>query len=107
MTSGIHATGPVLRVVLPLSNDGPGVATGVRGQITAQSPLIDGRMIYIGSIQKGQVVTRELLIPIPTALAATLRNDPLDLAIALRDGHGTAPTTPIRFRGAVLAEAPR
>ena len=101
------SSGPVLRVVLPLSNDGPGDATGVRGQITTQSPQLDGRMIYIGSIKKGSVVTRELLVPITPALAASLRDDPLDLAIMLRDGHGTAPTTPVKFRGVVLAEAPR
>ena len=99
--------GPMLRIVLPLSNDGPGDASAVRGQITAQSPMIDGRMIYIGAIKKGSVVTRELLVPLTPALAASLRDDPLDLAILLHDGHGTAPTTPVRFRGVVLAEAPR
>ena len=102
-----NAIGPVLRVVLPLQNDGPGDATAVRGQIATQSPMLDGRMMYIGAIKKGEVVSRELLIQITPALAAALRDDPLALAVELRDGHGTAPTTPVRFRGVVMADAPR
>jgi hypothetical protein len=46
-------------------------------------------------------------LPITPGLAATLRDDPLDLSIELRDGHGTAPAMPVKFRGVVMAEAPR
>ncbi len=101
------ASGPVLRIVLSLGNDGPGDATAVRGQLAAQSSMIDSRMMYFGAIKKGMTVTRELLVPISPALAATLRDDPLDLSMELRDAHGTAPTTPVKFRGVVMAEAPR
>lgn len=69
--------------------------------------MIDSRMMYFGAIKKGMTVTRELLVPISPALAATLRDDPLDLSMELRDAHGTAPTTPVKFRGVVMAEAPR
>lgn len=102
------ARGPLIRIVLPLTNDGPGDATALRGQIAApQSAWLDGRMIYIGGLPKGSTSTRELLVPIPEAVAAALRDDPIDLSIELRDGHGTAPTTPVRFRGVVMADAPR
>ena len=102
-----NSSGPMLRIVLSLGNDGPGDATAVRGQIAAQSSMLDSRMLYIGAIKKGATVTRELLLPITPALAAALRDDPLDLSIELRDGHGTAPTAPVKFRGVVMAEAPR
>ena len=102
-----NAGGPVLRIVLSLGNDGPGDATAVRGQLAAQSTMIDSRMMYFGAIRKGMTVTRELLVPITPALAATLRDESLDLSMELRDGHGTAPTTPVKFRGVVMAEAPR
>lgn len=102
------ARGPLIRIVLPLTNDGPGDATAVRGQIAVpQNAWLDGRMIYIGGIPKGSTATRELLVPIPEAVAAALRDDPIDLSIELRDGHGTAPTTPVRFRGVVMVDAPR
>ena len=101
------ASGPLLRIVLSLTNDGPGDASAVRGQIASQSPLVDSRMIYVGAIKKGATVTRELLIPLDAPTAAILRDDPLDLSIELRDGHGTAPANPVKFRGIVLADAPR
>jgi hypothetical protein len=92
--------GPALRVVLPLRNDGPGDAWGLRGQIAAPAtPAIDGRMIYIGHLAKGSASSREVVIPLGRTAAAALRNATIELSVELRDAHGTAPQTPVRFRG--------
>jgi hypothetical protein len=94
--------GAALRVVLPLRNDGPGDAWALRGQIAApQLPAIDGRMIYVGKLAKGAAVARELVIPLTGSAAAALRRAPVDFSVELRDAHGTAPTTPLRFHGAI------
>jgi hypothetical protein len=99
---------PVVRVVLPLRNDGPGDAWAVRGQITAPAaPAIDGRMIYVGKLARGAAVSRELVIPVAAKAAAALRGQVIELSIELRDAHGTAPSTPVRFRGTLPAEALR
>ncbi len=99
--------GAAVHVVLPLRNAGPGDAWAVRGQITAPGvPAIDGRMIYVGKLARGAAVSRELVIPVAARRAAALRGQTMELSIELRDGHDTAPSTPVRFRGA-LAEAPR
>ena len=103
----IGADGAAVHVVLPLRNAGPGDAWAVRGQITAPGvPAIDGRMIYAGKLARGAAVSRELVIPIAARAAAALRGQPVELSVELRDGHDTAPSTPVRFRG-VLAEEPR
>jgi hypothetical protein len=100
--------GPALRVVLALRNDGPGEASGLRGQITAPgAPAIDGRMIYVGRLARGAAVTRELMIPLAPGAAAALRGQVIDLSIELRDAHGTAPPTPVRFHGAISGDGPR
>ncbi len=102
------ANGPAVRIVLPLQNPGPGPAWAVRGHITAPgTPAIDGRVLYAGSFAKGQTRSPELLIPVSDVAAAALRNAALDLTVELRDAHGTAPTTPLRFRGTILVDAPR
>jgi hypothetical protein len=102
LRAGLTATpgGPALRVVLALRNDGPGDASGLRGQIAAPAtPAIDGRMIYVGKLAKGAKVSRELVIPLSPRAAAALRGALIDLSVELRDAHGTAPATPVRFRG--------
>jgi hypothetical protein len=100
--------GPAVRVVLPLRNDGPGDAWGVRGQIAAPAtPAIDGRMIYVGKLAKGAAVSREVIIPLSPAAAAALRNATVELSVELRDAHGTAPAAAVRFRGALLGDATR
>ena len=92
--------GPAVRIVLPLRNDGPGDAWAVRGQITAPGvPAIDGRMIYVGKLARGASVSRELVIPVAARSAAALRGQRVELSVELRDGHDTAPTTPVRFAG--------
>lgn len=100
--------GPAIRIVLPLRNTGPGDAWAVRGQITAPSiPAIDGRMIYVGKLARGATVARELVIPVAASAAAALRGRTVELSVELRDGHDTAPSTPVRFRGALDGDAPR
>jgi hypothetical protein len=98
--------GPALRVVLPLRNDGPGDAWALRGQLAAPTtPAIDGRMIYVGHLAKGAAIARQLDIPLAPTAAAALRNKSLELSVELRDAHGTAPATPVRFR-ATLTDPP-
>jgi hypothetical protein len=99
------ADGAAVHVVLPLRNAGPGDAWAVRGQITAPGvPAIDGRMLYVGKLARGAAVSRELVIPVSARAAGALRGQTVELSVELRDGHDTAPSTPVRFRG-VLAEA--
>ncbi|MBL9016104.1 MAG: hypothetical protein JNL83_18095 [Myxococcales bacterium] len=99
--------GPAVRFVLPVKNDGPGEVWALRGQIASPTKAIDGRMIYIGHLAKGEASSRELLVPITLAAADALRATTLDISIELRDAHGTAPATPVRYRGDVLVDAPR
>lgn len=99
---------PMVRIVVPVENAGPGPSHGLRGHVGAPGhPAIDGRIVYLGRVAKGAKVTRELWIPVTTAAAEALRNATLELAIELRDAHGTAPATPIQFRGPLLVDAPR
>jgi hypothetical protein len=99
---------PMVRLVLPLENPGPGPAWQLRGHVVAPgTPAIDGRMIYIGAIPKGATRRAELLVPVSATAAEQLRNESLELSIELRDAHGTAPATPVRFRGQILVDAPR
>lgn len=100
-------SGPAMRIVLPVKNDGPGEVWALRGQIASPTKAIDGRIIYIGHLKKGEALSRELIIPITAASADALRAGTLDISIELRDAHGTAPATPVRFRGDVLVDAPR
>jgi hypothetical protein len=100
--------GSELRVALPLRNDGPGDSWGLRGQLTAPAaPALDGRMIYVGKLARGAVITRELAIPLAPAAASALRDATVELAVELRDAHGTAPTAAVRFRGRVRGDSTR
>jgi hypothetical protein len=100
--------GPAARIVLALQNDGPGPAYALRGHIAAPGTrALDGRVMYFGHVAKGGSLTRELLVPLSPAAADALRNSTIDLALELRDAHGTAPPTPVRFRGPILVDAPR
>ncbi len=101
-------TGPAMRLVIALKNDGPGEAWALRGLVSSSTTKsIDGRVIYIGHLAKGATTSAELLVPLTPAAADSIRNDTIELTVELRDAHGTAPSTPIRFRGAVLVDLPR
>ncbi len=102
------AGGTAVRIALPIKNDGPGPAWGVRGHLSAPAaPAIDGRILYIGSIAKGEGREASLMIPISPDVAGEIRNSVIDVSIELRDAHGTAPATPIRFRGPVIVDPTR
>lgn len=99
--------GPAARVVLAVTDDGPGDTWQLRGTIETGVRALDGRVLYFGHVAKGETATRELLIPLTASSASALRNATIDLAIQLKDAHGTAPSTPLRFHGPVLGDAPR
>jgi len=100
--------GTAIRIVLPIKNDGPGPTWALRGHLTAPgNPTIDGRVLYIGAIAKGESRETALVIPISPDAAGTLRNATLDLFVELRDAHGTAPATPVRFHGPVIVDPTR
>lgn len=91
--------GDALVVTLPLRNDG-GPASAVRAQLIATGqPAIDGRMLYIGQLARGAAIQRELRVPLAPGVADRLRGSVGELALELRDAHGTAPTTAVRVRG--------
>jgi hypothetical protein len=88
-----------VRIVLGLENRGPGEAFGVRAAITASHPTLDGRILYIGRLGRGAQISTQIMIPISRGAADALRGTVVDIAVELRDAHGTAPTTPLHFRG--------
>jgi hypothetical protein len=64
-------------------------------------------MIYVGKLARGAAVARELVIPLAAPAAAALRGATIDASVELRDAHGTAPATPVRFHGTLLGDPPR
>ncbi len=100
-------TGVAARVVLGVHNAGPGEVYALRGQITSSLPALDGRVIYVGHLARDKGAARELLIPLSPAQGVALRGATVDISIELRDAHGTSPTTPFRFHGPILDDAPR
>lgn len=108
VTMVASAAGTAVRIAMPIKNDGPGPAWGVRGHIVAPTaPAIDGRVMYIGSIAKGDAREASVVIPISPDAAGDLRNATIDVSLELRDAHGTAPVTPIRFRGPLIVDPTR
>ncbi|MBA2539753.1 MAG: hypothetical protein H0V17_08980 [Deltaproteobacteria bacterium] len=105
---GMTADAQHIRMVLPIKNDGPGPAWAVRAHVIAPGqPAIDGRVIYLGAIAKGAAREGVLVIPISPDASGALRNAAVDISIELRDAHGTAPSTPIRYRGPVIVDPTR
>jgi len=101
------ADGPALRIVLPIKNEGPGEAWAVRGLIASSNKALDGRELYVGHLAQGAALARELLIPLTVQAVDTIKGSSIEVSLELRDAHGTAPQTPVRFRGTVLGDAPR
>jgi hypothetical protein len=95
-----------LRVVLSVTNRG-GDSWALRARIDSSVPEVNGRLLYIGHVGKGQTVVRELLIWLAPQAAAALRGSQLTLSAQLLDAHGTAPALPVRFSGIVLNDMPR
>ncbi len=98
---------PRLRIVVPVSNDGPGDAWQVRAIVSSSHPEVDGRILYIGHVAPGAAIDAELLVPLSAAADGDLTGDEIELMVQLRDAHDTAPGAPFRFKGRVLADVPR
>ncbi len=96
-----------LRLVLPLANDGPGDAMGVRLSVNAAGAELDGRFVYVGRVPAKSQREIDAVIPISDRADRALAGDDLELAVIVRDAHGTAPDAPVRFRGRVLSDPSR
>jgi hypothetical protein len=101
------ASGPALRIVLPLTNAGPGESYGLRAVVQSSVKAIDGRIMYVGKLDKNQTLNGELIVPLSQVAADGVRDTTIDMSVELRDAHGTAPATAVRFHGAVLNDLPR
>jgi len=95
-----------VRVVLPITNAGPGDAYGVRLAIDADSPELDGRIIYVGRLATKATTVVDTVVPISEEADRALAAE-LELSVIMHDAHGTAPDAPVRFRGAVLHDPGR
>jgi hypothetical protein len=95
------ANRPAIRFAVRFHNAGPGDAWGVRGEIQATHPAIDGRFLYAGALPAGASATAEVTIPI-----ASPELDVLGAAVQLtpRDAHDTISTVPVKLRGPLLVE---
>ena len=98
---------PILRVVMPLTNDGPGDAWQVRGVISAEDPEVDGRVIYVGHVPAHGQATGTLEIPLSTETDQVLAGSSIELAVSLIDADATTAAGPVRFHGAILNDVPR
>jgi hypothetical protein len=98
---------PVLRVVLPLTNDGPGDAWQVRGVIATDDPEVDGRIIYVGRVPAHGQATGTLDIPLSAETDRVLAGSSIELAVSLIDADATTPAGPVRFHGTILNDVPR
>ena len=98
----------VLRVALPLDNNGPGDAWQVRGVIgAAQSPELDGRIIYVGHIAPHGHVDAVLDVPLSDDADRAIAGETIDLAVTLIDADATTSAEPVRFHGEPLNDVPR
>lgn len=100
------APGPAIRVSLPVDNVGPGDAYGVRMILTSSSPEVDGRIVYLGRVPARAHAVFDATFPLSRDGAAEISGGAVTFAAFVRDAHDTAPTTPVRFRGAVLRTGP-
>lgn len=96
------ATGQAaIRFAARFDNAGPGDAWGVRGQIQATHPAIDGRLMYVGALAAGATATAEVTVPIASADLDVLG---AGVALVPRDAHDTTSTVPIKLRGPLLVD---
>jgi hypothetical protein len=97
----------VLRVALPIDNDGPGDAWQVRGVITAQSPELDSRVIYVGHLAPHAHVDAVLDVPLSDEADRAIAGETIDLAVTLIDADATISGEPVKFHGEPLNDVPR
>jgi hypothetical protein len=98
---------PAVRVVIAMTNSGPGDAWAMRAHLIADVPDIDGRVIYFGAVAAGKSVQRELLIPITSTAEKRLASADVALSVDFADAYGAAPSVPVRFVATMLHDAPR
>jgi hypothetical protein len=96
-----------VRLVMPLVNDGPGDAYGVRLSVNTPNPEIDGRYIYVGHVPPKSSLEIDTIIPISDEADRALSSDETEISVIVRDAHQTAPDAPVRFRGRVLPDPSR
>jgi len=108
ITAGVIQVGHVLigsqatlHVVVPIDNAGPGEAWQVRAVIGAESPELDGRIVYFGHVPAKATTTGELWLPISPEADDAIRRSMLDLTFKLIDAHQTMPDGALVFRGAI------
>lgn len=95
-----------LRVSLPIDNIGPGDAYGVRLVLASSSPEIDGRILYLGRVAAHGHAVFDGSLPLSSEAERAVVSGTASFAGLVRDAHGVAPTTPVRFRGTVLRSGP-
>lgn len=91
-----------LRVSLPIDNVGPGPSYGLRAVLASSSAELDGRVLYLGHLPargRGEFTAE---IPLSPEAEREVVGATFTIAALVRDGHGLAPSTPVRFRGVVL-----
>jgi hypothetical protein len=96
-----------VRLALPVVNDGPGDAYGVRLSVNTPNPELDGRYIYVGHVPPRTTMEIDTIIPISEDGDRALSSTETEIAIIVRDAHQTAPDAPVRFRGRVLPDPSR
>lgn len=92
-----------LHVVVPIVNAGPGEAWQVRAVISAASPELDGRIVYVGHLPVG-TTTGELWLPISPEADDAIRRSTLDLTFTLIDAHQTLEGGALAFHGTIEDE---
>ncbi len=79
---------------LTIKNDGPGAAYGVRARTQSRYPYLDGRILYVGRLDRGATATPSLTVRIPdTAVPASTV-----VTIYVDDADKTAPSYSLTTR---------
>lgn len=92
---------PAFRFAATFHNAGPGDAWGVRGEVQATHPAIDGRFLYIGHLPAGATETAQVTIPVGSPDLDVLGSS---VALIPRDAHDTTSTVPVKLEGPLLVE---
>jgi len=95
----------ILRILLPLRNEGPGDAYQVRGLVSTHEPEVDGRVLYVGRLASHNSTIATVDVPLSPEADKAIGGK-LELAVTLIDADATTSAEPARFRGAVTEPAP-
>ena len=85
--TAIHGDGAVT-ISVTIKNGGPGPAYGVRALVQSRYPYLDGRILYVGRLDRDATVTPSITVPIPDPAvpASTL------VTLYVDDADKTAPS---------------